>query len=88
MPAPGNCRNSRDPHKDYRDSSEFSWGPGLVPRGYENYPPSMGGQYRGICPPVERTWSPDLSVRVRPVGRSHGRRPDGSPNGYPGDIVG
>ena len=88
MPAPGNVRNSRDPDRDYVETTDFSWGPGLVPRGYENYPPSMGGQYRGTCPPVERTYSPDLSVRVVPVVSRRGRRPDGSPNGYPGERAG
>jgi len=77
------CRNSRDPDKDYRHHSEFSWGPGLAPPGYEYAPPSMGGMYRGTSQPVERTYSPDLSVRTVPV-----RRPDGSPNGYPGDRIG
>jgi hypothetical protein len=87
MPAPGNVRNSRDPGRDYRESTEFSWGAGLVPRGFEALPPSMRGQYRGTSQPVEKTWSPDLSVRVTPVGRGHCRRPDGSPNGYPGEQV-
>jgi hypothetical protein len=34
------------------------------------------------------TYSPDLSVRVVPVVSRRGRRPDGSPNGYPGERVG
>jgi hypothetical protein len=78
------CR-SRDPEVDYRHRSEFGWGGGLVPRGYENLPPSEGGQYRGTCEPVEVTFSPDLSVRAVSVVSRRGRRPDGSPNGYPGD---
>jgi hypothetical protein len=83
MPARGNCRNSKDPDRDYRHTTDFSWGPGLVPPGREYYPPSMGGQYRGTSQPVERTYSPDLSVRVVPVHRT-----DHSPNGYPGDRIG
>lgn len=31
-----NYRNSRDPKKDYRETSEFSWGPGPVPLGKEH----------------------------------------------------
>ena len=42
--------------------SEFSWGAGLVPPGKETAPPSQGGMYRGTCPPMELTRSPDLSV--------------------------
>jgi hypothetical protein len=74
-------RLSRDPGEPARDS-EFSWGPGLVPPGYEYAPPSMGGMYRGTSQPVERTYSPDLSVRTVPV-----RRPDDPPRGYPGEQV-
>jgi hypothetical protein len=74
------CR-SRDPEEPAK-GTEFSWGPGLVPPGYEYAPPSMGGMYRGKCPPAERTYSPDLSVRVIPV-----PRPGCSPNGYPGEHV-
>jgi hypothetical protein len=81
------CRNSRDPFES-AGSSEFSWGPGLVPHGYEYAPPSQGGMYRGTCPPVELTPSHDLSVRVTQATGHHGRRPDGSPNGYPGERVG
>lgn len=76
-------RRSRDPEKDYRDKSEFSWGPGLVPRGLENAPPSQGGAYRGKCPPVEFTPGDDLSVRVR---ETRWRRGD-PPRGYPGVRV-
>jgi hypothetical protein len=76
------CR-SRDPEEPAK-GTEFSWGPGLVPRGYEFLPPSQGGMYRGTCEPVERTWSPDLSVRVRPA--KH--RPGDPPHGYPGERVG
>lgn len=32
--------------------SEYSWGPGLVPKACENEPPSKGGRYRPIAPPV------------------------------------
>lgn len=59
------CRNSRDPEMDYRDVNEFGFGPGLVPPGKEDAPPSEGGVYRAMCPPVELTPSADLSVRAR-----------------------
>jgi hypothetical protein len=58
-------RNSRDPERDYRDKSEFGFGPGPVPRGKEDAPIREGGVYRSKCPPVELTRSDDLSVRVR-----------------------
>jgi hypothetical protein len=32
------------------EASEFSWGPGLTPKGLENAPPSEGGRYRGQTP--------------------------------------
>jgi hypothetical protein len=35
------------------DASEMSWGPGLVPKGLENAPPSKGGMYRGQTPPCD-----------------------------------
>jgi hypothetical protein len=63
--------------------SEFSWGPGLVPPGREGEPASNGGMYRGKCPPVELTCSPDLSVRARQARRE----PDDPPRGYPGEPV-
>ena len=64
-------------------TSEFSWGPGLVPPGKETEPPSEGGIYRGVCPPVELSPSRDLSVRARQVRR----KPGDPPRGYPGDRV-
>jgi hypothetical protein len=48
-------RKARDPEAGNPGPSEFSWGPGLVPPGKENAPPSRGGMYRGQCPPVELT---------------------------------
>lgn len=33
-------------------AGEYSWGPGLVPSGLEDAPPSRGGIYRGTTPPV------------------------------------
>lgn len=65
-------------------SSEISWGPGPVPPGKENAPPSQGGVYRAKCPPVEITPSDDLSVRSR---ETRWRRGD-PPRGYPGECVG
>lgn len=29
---------------------EYSWGPGLTPKGLEDAPPSEGGRYRGKAP--------------------------------------
>jgi hypothetical protein len=64
--------------------SEFSWGPGLVPPGKETAPPSEGGIYRGVCPPVELSPSPDLGVQAR---QARPKRGD-PPQGFPGDPVG
>jgi len=33
------------------EASEFSWGKGLVPRRFEDAPPSEGGMYKGKAPP-------------------------------------
>ncbi len=33
--------------------SEFSFGPGLTPPGLEDAPPSLGGRYHGMAPPVD-----------------------------------
>ena len=62
---------------------EISWGPGLVPPGMKTAPPSEGGVYRGVCPPVELTRSTDLSVQAR---ETRWKRGD-PPRGYPGDRV-
>lgn len=32
------------------EASEFSWGPGLVPKGLENAAPEDGGTYKGLTP--------------------------------------
>lgn len=79
----GRCRRSRDPEKDYRQPSEFGFGPGLAPRGKENASPHGGGVYRGVCPPVELTPSDDLSARVRQARW----RPGDPPRGHPGERV-
>lgn len=34
-------------------AGEFSWGPGLTPKGLEGAPPCQGGRYRGTTPPCE-----------------------------------
>jgi hypothetical protein len=78
------CRKSRDPFKDYGERSEFSWGPGPVPPGKESAPPSEGGVYRAMCPPVELTPSRDLSVQAR---ETRWKRGD-PPRGYPGKRIG
>ncbi|WP_131590608.1 hypothetical protein [Mycolicibacterium setense] len=77
-------RTSRDPEKDYREVSEFSWGPGPMAPGKEDAPPSQGGVYRAKCPPVELTRSDDLSVQAQETRR---RRGD-PPRGYPGERIG
>jgi len=77
-------RKARDPEASNPGPSEFSWGPGPVPRGKENAPPNRGGVYRAKCPPTELTPSDDLSVRVR---QSRWKRGD-PPRGYPGERVG
>ena len=78
------CRNSRDPEKDYRDISEFGFGPGLVPPGRETAPPSEGGKDVGVCPPAELTPRHDLSVRVQETPWI----PGDPPRGYPGERIG
>lgn len=35
------------------EASEMSWGPGLVPRGFEDASPSEGGMYTGLTPPCD-----------------------------------
>jgi hypothetical protein len=64
--------------------SEFSWGPGLSPPGKQVAPPSEGGMYRGMCPPVELTASDDLSVQAQ---ETRWKRGD-PPRGYPGERIG
>ncbi len=81
---PDRYRNSRDPNKDYRDASEFGFGPGFTPPGKENASPSQSGVYRAKCPPVEVAPSDDLHVRVR---ETRWRRGD-PPRGYAGERVG
>lgn len=39
-----------DPHDLPDDAGEFSWGPGLTPKGLEHAPPSQGGMCRGTTP--------------------------------------
>lgn len=38
--------------REDKGASEFSFGPGLTPKGLENAPPSRGGRYRGKTPPM------------------------------------
>lgn len=42
-----NARHSLDWDALDAESSEFSWGNGLMPKGLENAPPSLGGRYHG-----------------------------------------
>jgi hypothetical protein len=35
------------------DWSEYSWGKGLVPKAFEDKPPSEGGMYKGLTPPAD-----------------------------------
>lgn len=75
---------SRDPERDYRDKSEFGFGPGPVAPGKETAPIREGGVYRAKCPPVELARSDDLGVQVRETRW----RPGDPPRGYPGERVG
>ena len=55
------------------EAGEYSWGPGNVPPGLENEPPSRGGTYRGKTPPATdaeglRALADELDLRHR--GRS------------------
>lgn len=34
------------------DAGEYSWGPGLTPKGLENASPADGGMYRGKTPKI------------------------------------
>lgn len=68
------CRLSRDPKKDYRDASEFGFGPGFTPTGKEAAPIAEGVVYRAMCPPVELTRGDDLSVRVKETRWRRGTR--------------
>jgi hypothetical protein len=54
-------------------ATEFSFGPGPVPRGKETAPPSEGGQYVGR--------SPDMTEPTRKYRRS------GAPHGYAGEQI-
>lgn len=74
---------SRDPERDYRDKSEFGFGPGLVLPGEETAPIREGGVYRAKCPPVELVPSDDLSVRAR---EARWKRGD-PPRGYSGERI-
>jgi hypothetical protein len=65
-------------------ATEFGWGPGPVRPGKRTAPPSEGGVYRAMCPPVELTKSDDLSVRAR---QKRWKRGD-PPRGYPGERIG
>lgn len=42
-------------------ASELCWGPGLVPAGLEDAPPSRGGRYQGKCPPLDSQTTEALS---------------------------
>lgn len=46
-----NPRHAMDMDQLDSEASQFSWGPGLTPRGLEDAPPSQGGRYRGQTPP-------------------------------------
>ena len=84
----GNVRNSRDPDKDYGETTDFSWGPGLVPRGYETTRQAWAASIAALARLLsEHTAQISACVFVLVVSR-RGRRPDGSPNGYPGERAG
>lgn len=44
-----------DPRKT-PGGSEFSWGPGLTPPELEDAPPSQGGRYKPVSPPVDNPY--------------------------------
>lgn len=50
--------------------SEFSWGPGLTPMGFEDAPASQGGRYRGMA----RPWTCRPLSQRRPPGYSVGKQ--------------
>ena len=85
-PAPPPRRRPQDPHLFARDkantdqSTEFGFGPGLVPPHLNGRPPSEGGVYMPKCPRVD----PPPSGIGSP--RQH-RRPRGEASGYPGEQV-
>ena len=55
--------------------TEFSWGPGMVPPGYEHAPPRNGGMHIGRAPSMTE---PRCNRRYRK---------GDPPRGYPGDLV-
>lgn len=75
-PTPPTCRDPSEPAGD----SEFSWGPGLVPRRYNGLSPSENGIYMPRCPRVD----PPVSGIGPP---RQVRRPPGEARGFPGEVV-
>jgi hypothetical protein len=49
----GSVRRPLDVGELDSQAGEFSWGPGLTPRGLEDAAPSEGGRYKGQSPPCE-----------------------------------
>ncbi len=45
-------RDDRPVARQHPEAGEYSWGPGLTPKGLENAAPADGGMYRGKTPPV------------------------------------
>ena len=77
-------RRPADPNQLVRDktcdqSSEFGYGPGLVPQHLNGRPPSEGGAYRPKAPPVEL-----VEGSVTPRQQRRTRR---KVRGYPGEHI-
>jgi len=71
------------PKQDYREPSEFGFGPGPVPRGKEAAPISEGGVYGAVC----RRWnSPAATTSAYERKKLDGRR--ATRRGYPGEHIG
>lgn len=84
--APWRWRRAQDPHLVERQttgdqSTEFGYGPGLVPQHLNGRPPSEGGIYMPRAPRV----NPPASGVGKP--RQH-KRPRGEARGYPGEQIG
>ncbi|AYA23959.1 hypothetical protein C6369_005255 [Rhodococcus rhodochrous] len=45
-------RDDRPVARQHPEAGEYSWGPGLTPKGLENALPADGGRYRGKTSPV------------------------------------
>ncbi len=76
---PANTSKEVTPQASGDQSSEFGYGPGLVPQHLNGRAPSDGGAYQPKAPPVEL-------VEGSPIPRQQ-RRPRGEVRGYPGEQI-